>query len=230
MRTGLLMVAFGLLSASASAQQKLPTAAEVMGKLKEKRDSGGVWKYKLEFETTGFANGQVNGTCRSAYEFLVDWKTGTFREDGWDGCDSEPFEILKVYDGQQTKTKFRSVTSDRKPIGDGSWKYGFSTGRMNSGTYQAPWWPVFFHKGVIAGGNDGFYPGHFVFDPDADKFFIHGEILKGGQKCISLKTFPENPIGLMQYTLMWLPRSNRVTGLRAGGLIRGSTVRAGRKW
>jgi hypothetical protein len=82
------------------------------------------------------------------------------------------------------------------------------TGRLKSAIFQTHYWPVFFHKGAIAGLDDQFYPGHFVFDPDAEKFFVHDEIIKDGRKCISLKTFPEHPVGQMQYEYLIDPKKD----------------------
>ena len=70
------------------------------------------------------------------------------------------------------------------------------------GAYQPEWWPIFFHKGVIVGLRNDFYWEHFVFDPDAEEFFVDGEVTKDGRKCISLKTrheFGGNPIQSNHY-------------------------------
>jgi hypothetical protein len=197
-----LAAAIGLVIPPARGQnpKKLPTVAEVLAKLKEKRDRGGEQTYKLEFEWTGLNNGQPVGSCRSGYdEFRIDWATGRFHSVGWDGCVPKPYEIIRIYDGKMIKTQFRDVTADRKPIGDGTWKYGMMTGRRDSATFQAEYWPIFFHTGSIRTVSDLYYPGHFVFDPDPEKFFVDGEVTRGGQRCISLKTFPEHPIGQMRY-------------------------------
>jgi hypothetical protein len=209
MRTLVLMVAsLGLASQPAAAQKKLPTVAEVLGKLKEKRDSGGIQVYKLEFEITTLQNGRAAETWREAWELQIDWKTGKFRQAGWKGWSFKPFEILKVYDGEKIKTQFRDVTKEGKPVGDGAWKYGLGTGRMNSANFQGEYWPVFFHKGVIGALRDHFYPGHLVFDPDAEKFFVHDEVVRNGRKCISLKTFPENPVTPMQLEYIIDPKKD----------------------
>lgn len=195
-----LVVALGLASQPARAQQKLPTAADVLAKLKEKRERGGVQRYKLEFEHLIFqGGGQKSQTCRQVWELQIDWKTGKFREAGWNGCNPQPREQIAVYDGERIRTQFRDVAKDGKPTGDAAWKYGMGTGHLNSRIFQAEWWPVFFQKGAIAGLNDTYYPGHILFDPDPEKFFVNGDVTRDGRKCISLKTFPEHPIGQMQY-------------------------------
>jgi hypothetical protein len=207
-----LSAAFGLLTAPANAQQKLPTAAEVMGKLKEKRDSGGVWKYKLEFETTGLQGGKA---AREEWDFQIDWKTGKFRKAGSRLAGSGSFESTKVYDGEKIKTRFRYLTEDGKPVGDGAWKYGMLTGQPNSWNFQSEWWPVFFHKGVIAGLNDRYYPSHLVFDADAEKFFVSAEVLRNGRKCISLKTFPDDPVAPSEFEYFIDPKKDyAVVGFR----------------
>ena len=166
-----------------AAQQKLPTAAEVLAKLKEKRDSGRIQRFKLEFDQTFYEGGRKVMSCRVVKnEFLIDWHSGHFRLAGWDGCAIKPFEQIEVYNGERIKTQHRAVTKEGTPDGDGSWEYGLNTGSLNSRVFKAEYWPVFFHKGVIAGLDDHFYPGHFVFDPDLDKFFIDGEVVKDGAK------------------------------------------------
>jgi hypothetical protein len=192
------VVAFA--SQPVAAQQKFPTAAEVLAKLKEKRDRGGVEVYKFELERTGYQNGQATRSCREVYnEFQIDWSTGKLRLAGWIGCDSKPFEILKIYDGERIKTQYRDVNGKGEPLGDGSWKYGMVTGRLNSGTFQTKYWPMFFHKGAIAGLEDRYFPGHLVFELAAEKFFVNGEVIRDNRKCLSLMTFPDNPVGPMQY-------------------------------
>jgi hypothetical protein len=197
------LLAFTLLAAGlalacppASAQKKLPTAADVLGKLKEKRERAGVQRYKLEFVVTGFRDGKLVEDGHEAWEVFFDWKTGRFRQVGWKGWGGDSFEITEVYDGERIKTRFRDVTKDRKPVGNGAWKYGMLTGRPNSWVFQAHWWPVFFHRGAIAGLHDTFFPPHFGFEPDSEKFFVDGEVVRNGRKCISLKTETERD---MQY-------------------------------
>jgi hypothetical protein len=205
-----LSVTFGLLLPPAAAQpkQKLPTAAEVLGKLKEKRDSGGVQVYKMEFEIAAHkSHDQVAANFREVRELQIDWKTGKFRLAGWKGW-GDPFEQIEVYDGEKIKTQFRDVTKDGMPVGDGTWKYGMLTGRPNSWVFHRQYWPVFFNKGAIVGLHDQFYPTHYVFDPDPEKFFVDGEVTKDGRKCISLKTFPENPVGPMQYEYLIDPKKD----------------------
>ena len=203
-----------LASRPAAAQQKLPTVAEVLGKLKEKRDSGGIQVYEFAFERIYYENGSVVQTCRMVKDaFQIDWKTGKHRTSGWDACGSEPFEQIEVYDGEKIKTQFRSVTKEGKPVGDGAWKYGMLTGRPNSWVFQAEYWPVFFHKGAIRGLDEPFYAGHLAFDPDGEKFFIDGEIHRDGQKCISLKTSPST-YREMQYEYLIDPKKDySVVGL-----------------
>lgn len=71
-----------LMSHPVCAQQKLPTVAEVLDKLREKRDRYGVERYMLEFERTFYDKGKEINTCRWASDFLIDWRTGKFRKSG----------------------------------------------------------------------------------------------------------------------------------------------------
>ncbi|MCS6864638.1 MAG: hypothetical protein RMJ56_17560 [Gemmataceae bacterium] len=198
-----LVMALGVLSPASGGEEPNPDAkrkalADLLGKLKEKRDRQGNQVYKLEFVRTGFNKGVATGNCRILKEFQVEWKSGKFRQSGWDGCQIEPFEQIEMYDGEKLKTQFRAVTREGKPTGDGTWEYGMVTGRLNSRTFKYEYWPVFLHKGMIPGHDDVFYPGHFVIEPVAEKFFIQGEVIRDNRKCISLKTFPENPIAPIQ--------------------------------
>src|SRR5262245_41666374 len=111
-----LLANVSLASQHAGAQQKLPTVAEVLGKLQEKQDRYGVEHYKLEFERAFFGKGQAGGSCRWVSDFLVDWRTGKFRDSGWNACMGKPYEQIKVFDGEKIKTQFRDVTKDGKPI------------------------------------------------------------------------------------------------------------------
>lgn len=202
----MLIAVFTLVIQPSNAQQKLPTTAQVFAKLKEKRDTGGIQTYKLEFDHRSLQN--AGGTSREVWEFQIDWKTGKFRQAGWDGRPSNRFELIKVYDSEKIKTQYRDVTSEGKPVGDGSWKFGMVTGRLNSGTFQTHYWPMFFHAGAIAGLDDRYYAGHFVFDPDVEKFMPPTEMVRDGRKCILLKTFPENPVGPMQYEYIIDPKKD----------------------
>ena len=195
-----LVVCLTLVSHPAAGKQKLPTVAEVMGKLKEKRDSGGIQVYKLEFETTRLQDSKV---FRENWDFQIDWKTGKFRQAGMKLAGSKSYEIIEVYDGEKIKTEFRYLTEDGKPIGDGAWKYGMLTGQPDSWSFQSEWWPVFFHKGVVRELGKGFYPTHLVFDVDVEKFYVQGEVVRDGRKCISLKSFPDNPVSetVYEYTI-----------------------------
>jgi hypothetical protein len=197
-------MALGVLSPVTGEEEPKPDAkkqalADLLGKLKEKRDRQGNQVYKLEFERTGFNKGIATGICREEWELQIDWKTGKFRDSGWTGCMAQPYEIIRIYDGEKIKTQYRDVTKEGKPTGDGSWKYGLVTGRMNSAVFQREYWPVFLHRGMIPDLHEMFYPGHLVFEPDAEKFFVQGEVMRDGRKCISLKTFPENPTTPIQY-------------------------------
>ena len=106
-----MLVAIGCLSNQpVSAQtKKLPTTAEVLAKLKEKRESGGIQVYKMEFEIA-FLQKEPTTTGREVRELLFDWRTTKYRETGWKGWGTEPYEITEVFDGERLKTRFRDVT------------------------------------------------------------------------------------------------------------------------
>src|SRR5262245_188265 len=198
-----LAVVLGLIAPASSEEPKpdpkKKALTDLLGKLKEKRGRGGNQVYKLEFERTFINKGVAGQPCRTVWEFQFDWPTGKFRLVGWDGCAIKPFEIIKIYDGEKIKTKFRDVTPDGKPTGDGSWKYGMITGIMTPDFQQRQYWPMFLQRGVIAGLNDYFSPGHLVFRTDEEKLFVDGEVVRDGRKCISLKTFSEGTDIPMQY-------------------------------
>ena len=81
-----LAAGLGLAMQAAVAQEKLPTTAEVLAKLKEKRDSWGVQRYKLKFERGWHL---VDRKDLEERELLIDWKTGKFRQYVLNGCGLE---------------------------------------------------------------------------------------------------------------------------------------------
>jgi hypothetical protein len=165
--------------------KKQKALADLLGKLKEKRQRGGNERYKLEVEMPG-------GTeikRQESLDFQIDWPTGMFRLAGVSTYEN-PHEGVEVYDGRQLKTHFRLLNADKTPKGD--WRYGLITGTLAGRTFVAHYWPIFFNRGVLMGSSvDAFYPGHITFDPPDSAFFLHKQA--GAARLITLRTFPETP-------------------------------------
>lgn len=156
------------------AQQKTPLEA-TLAALKAKRHAPGAETYKLSVETiidrSVFSPTGKVITCGSRKELTIDWPSGKFRLHDYNTCD-DPYDVLKVFDGTKSHTKFKLLDANGNPKGD--WKYGLVTGEMRDSPFKHEYRPIFLNRGVITdSGSRAWYPGHLRFDIADDRFFLH---------------------------------------------------------